>query len=270
MKHIFTVLLNALVAVAISYACSFAQNSGKMVVRQMGDNAKVMGEPFNLAELGSIVLQDSAGLRVAMVAPKDRRPKAYQEIDLREGDLILMCNGKKVATSAELTKTYDEIKVGDKIQIGVKRDGQLMVVSFDKADPATLPARHMMIMKSDDGKGGAKIKMDGKDLKLPAGVKDVEILGGLGLMIGAKDGLPVIAALLPPAKEKTEFAALNSGDFIVSVSGKPATSVADVTSAYKALKPGGTFTFKTKHAGAESEISVAKPDDATLKMNIKK
>jgi S1-C subfamily serine protease len=261
MKQFIIALLTALVTVAISYICSFAQSSTGTVVKQIGGPGQLEGEPYSLGELGAIIGQDSTGLRVMFIGPREARPKTYQDIDLKQDDLILMMNGKRLTSTADLSKAIDSLKIGDNIQLGLKRDGQLMVVSFPKADPTSLPKRQMMVMKSDGGKGDTKIKLGGKDLRIPDGIKGIEPVPGLGILIGTKDNKVVVAAVLPFMQENPGLKALVGGDQILSVSDKPVNAPADFIAAFTAVKVGEKFTFKVLHAGKEAIISIIRSED---------
>lgn len=261
MKQFIMALLTALVTVAISYICGFAQSSTGTMVKQIGGPGQLDGEPYSLGELGAIIGKDSTGLRVMFIGPRETRPKIYQDVDLKQDDLILMMNGKRLTSTADLSKAIDSLKVGDNIQLGLKRDGQLMVVSFAKADPTSLPKRQMMVMKFDGGKGETKIKLGGKDLRIPDGIKGVEPVPGLGVLIGTKDEKLVVAAVLPFMQENPGLKALVGGDQILSVSDKPVSAPADFIAAFTAVKVGEKFTFKILHAGKEAIISMTKPED---------
>ncbi len=270
MKYLFTIVLSALLSAVISYTCSFAQSSSTRVVRHIGNAGSLEGEPFSFGELGAMILKDSTGLNVALVADPAARPRPYKFVDLRQGDFILMMNGAKVTSTAELQKAYDSLGIGGQVKLGVKRDGQLMVVSFAKADPATLPKRKVMIMNGEPGKSDQNVTTNVQRVKIAPGVKDVEPVPGLGLVLGIKDSKVVVAAVMPMAQERPELKSVSAGDEVTLASGKKITSTKDFVTAYEAVKIGDPFKFTVLRGGKESEISLAKQEDNNVQIIQKK
>lgn len=266
MKYLLTFILSAILSAAISYTCSFAQSSSGRVVHQLGSAGSIEGDPFSFGELGAIIFKDSSGLNVAVMGQPESRPKPYRYVDLRQGDQILMMNGSKITSTAELQKAYDALAIGGQVQLGVKRDGQLMVVSFAKADPATLPKRKMMVMKWEPGKAGGKFEMNSKELKIAPGIIDVEPVPGLGVMLGTKDGKVVVAAVMPFAQERPELKSLSSGEQVTLANGKKIASIKAFVEAYSAVSVGETFTFSVLRSGKETEISLAKQEDNNVQI----
>jgi S1-C subfamily serine protease len=270
MKQLLMLLVAVLVSVSVSYVTSFAQQpGGHRIVRTIGGPGSFDGQPFSLGELGAIIAKDSSGLSVIFVGPDNMRSKAYQSVDLRQGDRILMGNGKKLNSSEELQKLYDSLAVGADLQLGVKRDGQLLIISLPKADPKDLPKRQMMVMKSDD-KGNMDMELGGKKMKMAEGVTDVDHVPGLGILVGMKAKKVAIAAIMPFAADMPELKNLSMGDEVLSVAGKPAGTTADFITAYENTKVGDTFSFKVMHGGKETEISLTKQEDKGIKIINKK
>jgi len=111
------------------------------------------GEMINLAEIGSIVLQKDDKIVVEFVMPKDSRPKGYDMVDIQQGDVIFMVNGKKIKHVKELTGIYENLKTGENLKIAVKRGDNKRMLWFSKADPENLPKRKMVKMTvGEDGK----------------------------------------------------------------------------------------------------------------------
>ncbi|MFZ1685390.1 MAG: PDZ domain-containing protein [Candidatus Zixiibacteriota bacterium] len=266
MKQFFSLVLTVIAAVVFSYLTSFAQHQGgTKIIRQAGGPGGIQGQPFNMGELGAVIAKDSSGIHVLFIGPSESRPKAYQSVDLQAQDEILMMNGKKLTSIEDLEKGYEAAAIGSTLQFGVKRGGQLMVVSFPKADPKDLPKRQMMIM-NDDGKGGKNFKMNGKDLKMAPGIDEVDHIPGLGVLVGVKDKKVVIAAVMPFAMEDPNLKSLASGDEVLSVGGKPVASTSQVISAYQETKVGDKFSFKVMHGGKETEVSVTKQEDTGVRI----
>ena len=119
------------------------------------------GEIYHLNEVGAVLLLKDDQVKVEFVMPADKRAKAYMDVDIQIADEILMVNGQKIKMPQDIEKIYQDLDTGEEFKIGIRRDGDLMIVSYKKADPADLPERKMMRMKvTDDGTGSKKSIVD--------------------------------------------------------------------------------------------------------------
>jgi S1-C subfamily serine protease len=55
-------------------------------------------------------------------------------VDVKEGDILVVLNGEKIKSLAQFTKIYDEIKVGDKVQLVTIREKKEFNVKFKKPE----------------------------------------------------------------------------------------------------------------------------------------
>jgi len=122
-------ILFALLAVFVT--SSLAQQ--RMMRRIEGDGA------FHLKEVQTIFTSKDDTVRVLTVLPKDLRAEGYEEIDLKEKDEILMVNAKRVKTVQEFEQLYKETAVGETLKLGIRRDGRLLLESFEKLAAEDLP-----------------------------------------------------------------------------------------------------------------------------------
>src|ERR1035437_4509423 len=99
--------------------------------------------PFDLREVGALIIRDKDKFKVQFVAPENRRLTGYQNVDLKKDDIVMMVNGKAIKKLSELRETYDKLKVGHAFKLEIKRGGKLMTVSLEKADPKYLPPKRM-------------------------------------------------------------------------------------------------------------------------------
>ena len=91
-------------------------------------------EMFFLHELGALITPQEDGLTIEMVLSADQRKDEYKEIDLKEGDIIKMMNGKRMSGVDVMQEAYDAMKVGDEIKLGIKRGQSLQIVTFARGD----------------------------------------------------------------------------------------------------------------------------------------
>ncbi len=129
------------------------------------------GEMFDFKELGAIVLLKENKVKVEFVMPEHARHVDYRDVDIQKNDEIIIINGTKISTTVELEKNYNDLSVGDEIKLGIKREDKLMIISFKKVDPESLPKRQMMKIKVDDDPSGAaqEVEINGKKHKVKNG-----------------------------------------------------------------------------------------------------
>ncbi|MFH1195664.1 MAG: PDZ domain-containing protein [bacterium] len=120
------------------------------------------GEVQMLLEVNGIVKVDKDKFVLDLFMPADKRKDEYKKVDLQSGDEIVFFNGKKIKSLGDFTNYYEELKTGEEIKLGVKRNGNSVITAFKK-------------MKQEEGAGGMKIiKMengkitegDGKNLNI--------------------------------------------------------------------------------------------------------
>jgi len=122
------------------------------------------GEVFNFDELGAIVLLKDNKVMVEFVMPANGRNEKYKDVDIRKDDEILFVNGKKIKSTTELEKLYEETKIGDEIKLGIKREGELGLITFAKADEKSMPPKMMKVKMNDGDQPGdeQEIEINGK------------------------------------------------------------------------------------------------------------
>jgi hypothetical protein len=132
-----------------------------------------------LPEIGAILSVEQGALVVKMVAPAERRPEKYRSVDIVEGDVIMMVNGKRVKSAPEFTKAIDAVPPGEELKLGLQRGKQMMIAGFVRARPEELPQRQMIIRKEgEDNDSTQTFPALGVVLATtPAGVSVEHVLG---------------------------------------------------------------------------------------------
>ena len=108
-------------------------------------------EFFMIPGLGAGVESDGESLKVVFIMPKDDRPKEYQSVDMDEGDLLLMLNGKRLKSVDDLKNELDSVETGDPLEFGIRRGKDLLLTSFAKPDPSKEDGKRMMVMTMTSG-----------------------------------------------------------------------------------------------------------------------
>ncbi|PWB74222.1 hypothetical protein C3F09_04220 [candidate division GN15 bacterium] len=193
-------------------------------------------------------------LAVSERLPADRLPKEYQAVDIRKGDIILMVDGKRMFTPEQLEKHYDSVAVGQEMKLGLKRGNDMLIASFKKADPSTLPQMKRIVMtadgQGDEGKpGGKALSIDG----------DAVPILELGVIFAAKDGAITVADVLPVPGVSNLKSEPHKGDRLISLQGASFTTAASLIKAWDNITVGDTVRIILSRGGKETLSVFAKP-----------
>ncbi|HSR54064.1 MAG TPA: hypothetical protein VLV83_24815 [Acidobacteriota bacterium] len=72
-------------------------------------------------------------------------PTAYSELDMKQGDVLMMMDAMPVPSAKEFMEYYQQAEVGAEISLGLRGEsGDIKVVTFKKPDPSELPQMRMM------------------------------------------------------------------------------------------------------------------------------
>lgn len=230
---------------------------------------KIEGEGFfMMQETGALVVQNKDVLKVDMLPPADARPKEYASVDLKVGDIILMVNGKKATSASQLEEMFKAIKPGEEVSLGIKREGGLRLVKFNRADESKLPKRQMMMMKRGDsgGEGEDQVQVQTRDGMREFSGKAARILPSSGLIIAIKDGGVAIIGVIPMAKEKIVGGEVKEGDMIVTANGKALSTTDELVDMMDGAAEGTKLELTIKRGGETFAVSITKTKDAGQKI----
>lgn len=235
---------------------------------------KEEGKMFMIPELGAMTSSDEGKLTVDFMPPAGDLPKAYRDVDLKNGDIIMMANGKKMKSAADLEKLYDALKVGDEIKLGIKRDKGMLIASFKKADEKDLPKRKIMTMSLGGDGGGKMTTTEGgivQTMTFGGDGQALSIVPELGLLLIGQDDKVVLANLLPNAVAVFGENEISEGDVLSEINGKKVTTTAGFEEIYNAIPVGDMF--RLQFVADKSEIfntTIKKPKAQTGGMMIRK
>jgi PDZ domain-containing secreted protein len=181
-------------------------------------------DPFDLQEVGALIIKDKDKIKVQFVAPENRRLKDYQNVDLKKDDFIMMVNGKAVKKLSDLRETYDKLKVGIDFNLEVKRGKQIIMVAIKKADPKDLPKKRVI---NPDNK-----RMENKIL-----------LEGTGILVAKINEKLMIEKLLMDNDLVTK-AGLKGGDLLTNINGQQIKTFIQFKNAYENIIPGQDVKIK--------------------------
>jgi PDZ domain-containing secreted protein len=253
MKRAFAVT-TLMIIIAIS---AIAANAQTFVSRSDSAALNIVGEPFNIGELGAVVVDDGKEIKFLHVAPADMRPKAYKDLDVQSGDVVLMCNGKRLKTLKELEAAYKETAIGAEFKMGVRRKEERFIVSFQKADPKDLPKMVMKITTGGLASGGGGVKMQRFTFGGPGqDPGDVAPLLGIGLIIGKKDNVFKIVGIMPNSVQGD----FKQDDIIESFNGEKIKSTQQLSEMYEKLPAGAKIELQYKRGDKMMQASLTKEE----------
>jgi S1-C subfamily serine protease len=218
-----------------------------------------------IAELGALIFEKDSVLTVEHVMEAANRQKAYQKVDLKQDDVILMVNGKRARTADELSVILDSLPVGEDIKLGVRRDKAMQIVSFKKAAPEDLPQITMVThtlpgATESEGKGGPQMKMITRTEGGEGSDGEFAVLMGSGLIFKQEGDAVVVAETMPHSKEALGDIAVNEGDRILKIQDKEVTNPAMLQTLYDAVTVGDSVTLVMARDGKEFTAAFAKTE----------
>lgn len=247
----FTVVLVWSLTTVFGLAALGPLASGQEMMRLSADDSLM------IREIGAITVMSDEGLRVVLAMPGEARPEAYRDIDVREGDVILVVNGKRIRELATARDLVENAAPGDEIALGIDRGGRSVIVRFPKADPASLPDK----MVFNDPGGGHGMAVESRMMIQGDGGELTPVMG-LGVILESNssggDGDPetvMVTAVLPIGETQ-----LAEGDVLKSLGGEPVVSAAAVAEAVDAADVGAEIALVVLRGN--EEVAVSQPKSA--------
>jgi S1-C subfamily serine protease len=250
--------MRLVVAAALLVALFAAPCHSQTVISRSAGDAQgqffSQGEPvemYAIPGLGAGLVEDSTGLAVMVVPPPTNRPAEFKSVDLAEHDVIIMCNGKRTRTIAELRGLIDALAIGDDIKLAVRRGRDRIMVAFPKPDPDKYPKQQMMIMRAPGSP-------DGDKSSLPPGAAAVRLNLGPGqgttlvleaaLLLADSDSGLCVQQRLPIKGAPQTGPDIAVGALVKEINGVAVTSADAFNSVYDKTPEGQEFaiTFSVK------------------------
>ena len=174
-------------------------------------------------------IKEKEGVLVTQTYEGDPADKA----GIKEGDVIVAVDGKRIASSRELSRTVAEAGVGNKMSLTVLRDGREKEIDVKLAKrPDTEPTVARGEARSDD-------------LGLKVREIDPEIAERLGLDENTKG---VVVTGVNPDSKAAE-ADIRQGDVVIEINRKPVTSLEDYKDQLRKIDTGETVQMLLRRGG---------------------
>lgn len=217
---------------------------------------------FFLNELSAIITDKEGTITVEHAMPAEQRPEEYRQIDLKQGDKILMVNAKRMKSVKDFENIYNTVEVGDEIKVGVQRGEEMFILSFNKVDPEKLPERKIMIRKSEpgDSKAGDTKVVYSNQLKISNPDGNVKVLMEAGLILSEKQNVVKIDKVIPDKMKGLADLDIKEGDIILKLNGNKIKSLDHFSKTYDKIKVGEEIILVTEREKKEINNKFKKPE----------
>ncbi len=198
--------------------------------------------------LGIVMAPHTApGVKLAAVSPNS----AAQAAGLKAGDIITTINGKKLSAkeAAGLEQARAALgtpKLGESVKIGYERAGKASTVTVKAANIAP----EMII--SRDTRGTPRAPQNFTFATRWNGLHMADMNEQLGRYFGVSNGVLVLSP-------KSDFAALQAGDVLTKIDGKPVNRSRDVMAAMQGKKAGDRLDVEVMRDRKPQRVSLTAP-----------
>lgn len=201
---------------------------------------------FMLTECMAVIVDEDETIMVKILLPAENRPEGYDDLDLKQGDEILMVNAKRVKKVKDLKEIYDGLDIGETVKLGIRRKEEMFIVSFDKVDPEKLPKQRMKISREKGGMG------TGKMVKLAN--------TGDGFVIKEVNNQVFIHRIFPQLQKVLDNADIREGDLILSLNDKKIESNQQYVQIWSKITVGADIFLNISREGKQMSITFKKPE----------
>jgi len=178
----------------------------------------------------ALALKNTGGALITQIA----KDSAASRAGLRAGDIVTALNGRNVKSAAEFRNAIGLLRVGEKVEITLLRDGQNRKITAEVADPST------------------QTTGDSADARnVPEGSQH-PALEGAQLEDGSQGGV-LVRAVAPGSPAAN--AGLRANDVIVAANGVRLSTSADLSATWRAsANRGGSTVVLQIRRGGETAI----------------
>jgi len=178
----------------------------------------------------ALALKNSGGALITQVA----KDSAAARAGLKAGDIVTALNGRNVKSAAEFRNAIGLLRVGEKVEIALLRDGQARKVTAEVADP-TVQTTGETAESRNVPEGSQHRALEGAQLE------------------DAPSGGVLVRAVAPGSPAANT--GLRSNDIIVAANGVRVSSSADLSAAWRAsANRGGSTVVLQIRRGGETAI----------------
>jgi membrane-associated protease RseP (regulator of RpoE activity) len=190
-------------------------------------------------------LRTDEGAFVSSVAEKSPADSA----GIHKGDIIVECNGKKIADSGDLREYIGDTSPGSKVSIVVIRSGEKKTLTAVLGTAKEMK-KHITMTRPMPMKHCISFAQ-----KPRLGMNLEELNEQLGEYFGAPNGEGVLVREVYK-KSLAEKSGFKAGDVITRAGKKSVDEVSDIQKIVQSTEPGETLTFEVIRKGSKKSIPV--------------
>ncbi len=191
-----------------------------------------------MPEIGAIASgEEGEAISFTTVMPVQVRPEPNRNVDVREGDTVMMMNGVRVRSIATLRELYEGLGAGSEVKLALGRGDERLLVKFAKDDPEAGGRRVQMHVVNVDGHGEA----------------DMELVHELNVLLGEQEGQLQVAAVIMPGE-------LEAQDNVIKVNGQALSTLAEFREVYSSLDLGATLELQVRRGEEMITTSATKAE----------
>jgi serine protease Do len=204
-------------------------------------------QPLNQDLAQSLGLPSTEGALIASVSPNGPAAKG----GLKQGDVVVAFNGKKVANMNELTRAVGSMAPGTKVAMDVIRDGKAKALSMRVGARPTDEQLGMGQRRGVPG-GGEQAQPTSLDA---LGLAVVALAPGQAQALGIAPGDGVLVAEVAGDGAAADVG-IQQGDIVLEIDRKAVHSVSDYEQAMKAVKNGSMVLLRLQRQQASIYVAV--------------
>jgi S1-C subfamily serine protease len=191
-------------------------------------------------ELAAVILAQDKEIVIDHIMEPEMRLKGHETTEAKEGDKVLMADGKRLTSIKELRALYEKAAPGATVKLGIRRGEEMVMASFVKADPKDLPKGRMMISTGGDD-------------------KDLMVVGGAGLFLTMKGKEIVVDKII--SEDLPKGADAHEGDVVTAVNGTSVKNLDELRANLGKAAAGSEVSLTLKRGSATSSVKYTKPKD---------
>ena len=218
---------------SIGLGFAISSNFAKQVANELIENGSI-NRPFIGISMQDIRegFRSQFGVEHGVLVREVIEGEAAEQAGVKAGDIITEVGGVAVNDSHELLMAVTRYKPGDKIKLGIVRDGKKLSITVKAGNRSDYISSEEGAPENNSGKSGSALQK-------------------LGLRLTENDGEVIVSEVLEKGAvvdaEDDNEDEVRSGDVIIDVNRKPVASIADVKKALEMAKDGKVVLYIQRH-----------------------
>jgi len=258
-------MTNFILRIAVATAISIFSGAFNSALAVEPENSATIESSTELqfvfiSELGAMLKSTDGKLTVTQIEPEEQRSKEYKDVDLQNGDAVIMINGTRIKSSDDFNELYMQLESGEIVKLGISRDGDLMIVSFEKGEAGEQPEKQMVMM-SIDPSAPPDSNVQRTVIRMNPSDAPVAILMEAGVMLKETDDGLVADQVFPTYPDTYTGDKIEVGDRFISIDGKKVSNTDDLRDVFDNANSGAKLDIVLKRGSDLLGGTISKSND---------